>query len=158
MKIRRHHYLLAICLLLLPYRVPAHKDAALQPFTVDHRKALLAHLPVDVSFLLDAPAGKHGFVRAQGGHFVTGYGKRILFWGMNITDWSKGSVTAEVTGQRIQVEECPRRAGDFPVLVASSDRIRRELHWEPQVVKLEDIIGSAWSWRQQHPRGYKKDG
>ena len=68
------------------------------------------------------------------------------------------TVAAEVTGQRIQVEECPRRAGDPPVLVASSDRIRRELHWKPQFVKLEDIIGSAWSWRQQHPRGYKKDG
>ncbi|HVR23200.1 MAG TPA: hypothetical protein VMU26_07750 [Candidatus Polarisedimenticolia bacterium] len=92
MKIRRRHYLLAICLLLLPYRVPAQTDAALQPFTVDHRKALLAHSPVDVSFLLDAPAGRHGFVRAQGGHFVTGYGKRIRFWGVNITDWSKGSV------------------------------------------------------------------
>ena len=47
---------------------------------------------MDVSFLLDAPAGKHGFVRAQGAHLVTGDGKRIRFWGVNITDWSKGSV------------------------------------------------------------------
>ncbi|MGA8510779.1 MAG: hypothetical protein WB762_34640 [Candidatus Sulfotelmatobacter sp.] len=92
MNIRRRHYVLAIALLLLPYRVPAQTDAALQPFTIDHRKALLAHSPVDVSFLLDAPAGKHGFVRAQGGHLVTGDGKRIRFWGVNITDWSKGSV------------------------------------------------------------------
>jgi UDP-glucose 4-epimerase len=68
------------------------------------------------------------------------------------------TVAADVTGQRIQVEECPRRAGDPPVLVASSDRIRGELHWEPQFVKLEDIIASAWSWRQQHPQGYKEDG
>jgi hypothetical protein len=70
----------------------AQTDARLQPFTLDHRKALLAHSPVDVSFLLDRPAGKHGFVRAQAGHLVTGDGKRIRFWGMNITDWSKGSV------------------------------------------------------------------
>jgi len=70
----------------------AQEDARLLPFTVDHRKALLAHSPVDVSFLLDAPAGKHGFVRAQGGHLVTGDGKRIRFWGVNVTDWSKGSV------------------------------------------------------------------
>jgi UDP-glucose 4-epimerase len=34
----------------------------------------------------------------------------------------------------------------------------RELHWEPKFSKLEDIVGSAWSWRQQHPRGYKGDG
>jgi UDP-glucose 4-epimerase len=68
------------------------------------------------------------------------------------------AVASGVTGRRIQVEECPRRAGDPPVLVASSDKIKRELHWEPKVSKLEDIIGSAWSWRQQHPRGYKRDG
>jgi hypothetical protein len=92
MKIRRHHSVLALGLLLLPYRLPAQEDAALQPFTIDHRKALPAHSPVDVSFLLDAPAGKHGFVRAQGGHLVSGDGKRIRFWGVNITDWSKGSV------------------------------------------------------------------
>src|SRR6202041_1186059 len=92
MKIRRHHSVLALGLLLLPYRLPAQTDPPLQPFTIDHRKALLAHSPVDVSFLLDAPAGKHGFVRAQGGHLVSGYGKRIRFWGVNITDWSKGSV------------------------------------------------------------------
>ena len=63
-----------------------------------------------------------------------------------------------VTGKRIQVEECPRRAGDPPVLVASSERIKRELHWEPKCSSLEDIIGSAWSWRQRHPRGYRGNG
>lgn len=76
----------------------AQIGATLQPFTIDHRKALLAHSPVDVSFLLDAPAGKHGFVRAQDGHLVTGDGKRIRFWGVNITDWSKGSVMVPSKG------------------------------------------------------------
>jgi hypothetical protein len=82
----------AALLLLSTCRLPAQADDALQPFAIDHRKALLAHSPVDVSFLLDAPAGKHGFVRAQGAHLVTGDGKRIRFWGVNVTDWSKGSV------------------------------------------------------------------
>ena len=68
------------------------------------------------------------------------------------------AVASAVTGRQIPVEECPRRAGDPPVLVASSDRIQRELHWTPKFTNLEDIIGSAWSWRQQHPRGYKGDG
>jgi hypothetical protein len=85
-------YLFATWLLLSSCQVPAQTDPGLQPFTIDHRKALLAHSPVDVSFLLDAPAGKHGFVRAQGAHLVTGDGKRIRFWGVNVTDWSKGSV------------------------------------------------------------------
>jgi hypothetical protein len=46
---------------------------------------------VDMSFLLDGPAGKHGFVKVQDGHLTTGDGQRIRFWGVNITDWSKGS-------------------------------------------------------------------
>jgi hypothetical protein len=92
MGFHRYTYFLVAGLLLLPSRMPAQTDSTLQPFTIDHRKALLAHSPVDVSFLLDAPAGKHGFVRAQGAHLVTGDGKRIRFWGVNITDWSKGSV------------------------------------------------------------------
>jgi hypothetical protein len=72
----------------------AQTDPALKPFTLDYRKAPLSHSasPVDVSFLLDPPAGKHGLIRIKDGHFVTGDGKRIRFWGMNITDWSKGSV------------------------------------------------------------------
>ena len=92
MKNRHQIYLLAAWLLLSPYRVLAQTNSTLQPFTIDHRKAPFAHSPVDVSFLLDAPAGKHGFVRAQGAHLVTADGKRIRFWGVNITDWSKGSV------------------------------------------------------------------
>jgi hypothetical protein len=85
--------LFAACWLLLSAcLVPAQTDGALRPFTIDHRRALLAPSPVDVSFLLDPPAGKHGFVRAQGGHLVTGDGARIRFWGVNLTDWSKGSV------------------------------------------------------------------
>jgi hypothetical protein len=61
------------------------------PFTLDHRAALLSHSPVDVSFLLDAPAGKHGFIQVTNGHLATADGQRIRFWGVNITDWSKGS-------------------------------------------------------------------
>ena len=91
MNIRRWIWSVA-WLLFLPSRTPAQSGPALHPFTIDHREALLVHSPVDVSFLLDAPAGKHGFVRALGAHLVTGDGKRIRFWGVNITDWSKGSV------------------------------------------------------------------
>lgn len=72
---------------------PAQTDPTLKPFTLDHRKAPLDHSsPVDVSFLLDPPAGKHGFVQVKNGHLATADGKRIRFWGMNVTDWSKGSV------------------------------------------------------------------
>ncbi len=58
------------------------------------------------------------------------------------------------TGKPIAVTEAPRRPGDAPILVASYERARRELGWEPQITDLEEIIESAWRWRQAHPHGY----
>jgi UDP-glucose 4-epimerase len=54
-----------------------------------------------------------------------------------------------VTGHPIPVEECPRRPGDPAVLIASSEKIGRELGWKPEYSKLDDIIDSAWKWHQQ---------
>jgi len=69
----------------------AQTSEGMVPFTLDHRRGLDQHSPVDVSYLLDAPAGKHGFVKVADGHLATADGKRIRFWGVNITDWSRGS-------------------------------------------------------------------
>ena len=87
-----------IALLLSAVAITAHgaqlvaqNQSNMAPFAMDHRRAALVHSPVDVSFLLDAPAGKHGFVKVQDGHLATGDGHRIRFWGVNITDWSRGS-------------------------------------------------------------------
>ncbi|MDQ3284349.1 MAG: UDP-glucose 4-epimerase GalE [Actinomycetota bacterium] len=60
-----------------------------------------------------------------------------------------------VTGRRIEALEAPRRAGDPPVLVASSDKIRAELGWTPEKPALEAMISDAWNWMQKHPRGYE---
>ena len=60
----------------------------------------------------------------------------------------------QVTGNAIKVVAAPRRAGDPAVLVASSDKIRRELNWRPKYADLEEIISSAWQWVQKHPQGY----
>ena len=60
-----------------------------------------------------------------------------------------------VTGHPIPVEEEPRRPGDPAVLIASYDKIGRELGWEPQYAKLDDIISSAWAWHQQRYSVYK---
>ena len=61
---------------------------------------------------------------------------------------------AEVTGRRIPVRRGPRRAGDPAVLVASSEKIRRELGWCPRHSDLKDIVRSAWEWKQRHAAGY----
>jgi UDP-glucose 4-epimerase len=59
-----------------------------------------------------------------------------------------------VTGKAIPLTVGPRRAGDPAVLVASSDKIRRELGWKPRHESLEAMVGSAWSWMLAHPHGY----
>jgi len=54
-----------------------------------------------------------------------------------------------VTGHAIPVEEVPRRPGDPAVLIASSEKIERELGWTREFDKLDDIVASAWKWHQQ---------
>ncbi|MCX7721899.1 MAG: UDP-glucose 4-epimerase GalE [Verrucomicrobiae bacterium] len=60
----------------------------------------------------------------------------------------------KVTGHPIPVVVGPRRPGDPPVLVASSEKIRQELGWQPEYPDLETIISSAWEWHRKHPNGY----
>jgi UDP-glucose 4-epimerase len=60
----------------------------------------------------------------------------------------------KVTGKNIPVVEKPRRPGDPPRLIASSDKIKRELGWKPQFQDLDTIIASAWNWHQKFPNGY----
>jgi len=59
-----------------------------------------------------------------------------------------------VVGRKIDHRTGPRRPGDPAVLVASSERARSVLGWKPGKETLEEMIGSAWAWRQHHPDGY----
>jgi len=60
----------------------------------------------------------------------------------------------EVTDHPIPIREAPRRPGDSARLVASSEKIRRELGWKPLYEELRVIIASAWDWHKSHPHGY----
>ena len=60
----------------------------------------------------------------------------------------------EVTGREITTRIVPRRAGDPGVLIASSEKIRSELGWQPEFQDLRVIVESAWKWMNNHPRGY----
>jgi UDP-glucose 4-epimerase len=64
-------------------------------------------------------------------------------------------VARRVTGRRIEAVEAARRAGDPPALVASSDKIRKELGWKPEKPELEAMISDAWAWMRAHPDGYE---
>ena len=59
-----------------------------------------------------------------------------------------------VTGKEINVRMGLRRPGDPAVLIASSDKIKSDLGWQPQFQDLGLIVESAWKWMQDHPEGY----
>ena len=61
-----------------------------------------------------------------------------------------------VTGHPIPATEVPRRAGDPARLVASGEKAKKVLGWEPEIKQLDDIIASAWKWHSTHPNGYTK--
>ena len=60
-----------------------------------------------------------------------------------------------ITGKVIPAKVGPRRAGDPAMLIASSEKIRRELGWNPTLQDLDLIIESAWRWMLDHPNGYR---
>ena len=62
----------------------------------------------------------------------------------------------KVTGHPIPAKAEERRAGDPAKLVASSEKARKVLGWNPQHADLEEIIASAWKWHKSHPNGYAK--
>jgi UDP-glucose 4-epimerase len=59
-----------------------------------------------------------------------------------------------VAGRPVPVVEAPRRPGDPPALVAASDRLRAETGWAPRFTALDDIVRTAFAWREKHPAGY----
>ncbi|PYU49724.1 MAG: UDP-glucose 4-epimerase GalE [Acidobacteria bacterium] len=62
-----------------------------------------------------------------------------------------------ITGRKIPRKLGPRRPGDPVVLVASKEKLKRVLGWEASHSSLEEIIQSAWVWKQKHPNGYAQN-
>jgi UDP-glucose 4-epimerase len=59
-----------------------------------------------------------------------------------------------VSGRKVPAEIAARRPGDPPVLVASSARISRETGWRPELAALDEIVETAFRWKEKHPAGY----
>ena len=87
-----------------------------------------------------APAGEHRIYNLGNGE---GFSVRQVV-----------DACAEVTGREIPVEEGPRRPGDPPTLVASAQRARADLGWEPRKPEIATMIADAWAFHQAHPDGY----
>ncbi len=60
----------------------------------------------------------------------------------------------QITGHSIPSRVVERRSGDPAVLVASSEKIRGELGWQPAYPELKAILETAWAWHRSHPQGY----
>jgi UDP-glucose 4-epimerase len=86
-----------------------------------------------------------------------GSGSKIYNLGCGGDGYSVNQVletAREVTGKNIPAQVGPRRAGDPAVLIASSEKIKREFGWKPEFQDLRVIIESAWRWMQAHLDGY----
>lgn len=62
----------------------------------------------------------------------------------------------KATGKHIATVSGARRQGDPAVLVASNERIRKVLGWEPRYSSMETILADAWRWKREHPQGYRQ--
>lgn len=67
-------------------------------------------------------------------------------------------ISRKVTGQTISEKHAPRRVGDPAQLVASSEKARLILNWQPKYADLETIIKTAWNWHKNNPHGYQDYG
>lgn len=109
---------------------------------------------IHVSDLADAhlraiEATAPGDERTAGGALVCNLGNGGGFSNREVI-----AAAERVVGHPIPFTVGPRRAGDPPVLVASADRAGAVLDWRPLRPTLEEMVGSAWTWRQAHPDGY----
>jgi UDP-glucose 4-epimerase len=72
--------------------------------------------------------------------------------GYSVTDVI--NTAKKVTGKAISWVPAPRRPGDPAILVASSDRIKKDLGWTTELPELGEIVQTAWLWHRSHPDGY----
>jgi UDP-glucose 4-epimerase len=143
----------------------------------DHRPE--THL---VPLVIDAALGRRGELDVYGDDYATPDGTCLRDY-VHVTDLAdahllaldqldRGSITVNlgngighsvlqvidaverVSERKVPYRICPRRAGDAAVLVASSERARRELGWRPRFAGLDEIVRTALHWREAHPHGY----
>ena len=90
------------------------------------------------------------YLLAGGENNVFNLGNDVGFTVREVIDAARA-----VTGHPIPAETCPRRTGDPAQLVASSEKARTVLGWEPRYADLNTILSTAWNWHKNHPKGYE---
>ncbi len=91
------------------------------------------------------------YLMAGGENNVFNLGNGVGFSNKEVVETAR-----RVTGHPIPAVIGPRRPGDPARLVASSEKAKKVLGWDPQYADLETIISTAWAWHKSHPHGYEK--
>ncbi|MDR0139179.1 UDP-glucose 4-epimerase GalE [Metabacillus idriensis] len=107
---------------------------------------------VHVEDLIDAHLLALNYLSRQGESIILNLGSSQ---GFSVNEMIKEA--REVTGHPIPAKAAPRRAGDPSTLVASSEKARAILGWEPSRTNIKTILQDAWNWHQTKPNGYGED-
>lgn len=107
---------------------------------------------VHVEDLIDAHLLALNYLSRQGESIILNLGSSQ---GFSVHEMIKEA--REVTGHPIPAVVAPRRAGDPSTLVASSEKARSILGWEPSRTTIKTILQDAWNWHQTKPNGYGED-
>lgn len=104
---------------------------------------------IHVVDLVDAHLRALAYLRAGGQSDIFNLGNGM---GFSVKEMIEAARAA--TGEEIPVVLGERRAGDPGQLVASSEKARRVLKWQPRHTDMKEIVESAWKWHKSHPNGF----
>lgn len=104
---------------------------------------------IHVVDLVDAHLRALAYLRAGGQSDIFNLGNGM---GFSVKEMIEAARAA--TGEEILVVLGERRAGDPGQLVASSEKARRVLKWQPRHTDMKEIVESAWKWHKSHPNGF----
>lgn len=140
-------------LIPLVLEVPLGKREAISVFGEDYptKDGTCIRDYIHVVDLIDAHLLALEYLRAGNDSDIFNLGTGEGFSVKEIIEFSR-----KITGHPIPVEIGLRRAGDPSVLIASAEKAKKILGWEPRLSNVERVIIDAWRWHKDHPDGYAK--
>lgn len=108
---------------------------------------------VHVEDLIDAHISAVNYLKNGGDSDVFNLGSNKGF-----SVWEMIEAARNTTGKKIPARIGERRNGDSSTLIASSEKAKQILGWEPKKTSISRIFEDAWSWHSLHPSGYRKKG
>lgn len=105
---------------------------------------------VDILDLAEAHVKALGYLENGGGNEIINIGTEKGSSVLEIVDAVK-----KITGVRFDVQKGETREGEYAKMIASIEKARKVLDWEPKRT-LEDSIKSLIIWYKSHPKGWEE--